>query len=84
MCIRDSFTEVANFYDELEPAEKKLLLDIVETIPSATETIKQLDHYPEKPIIEILEPSLLSLWEVALKNVIKDYLYSVVFRKNGS
>lgn len=78
------FTEVANFYAELEPAEKKLLLDIVETMPPATETIKQLDHYPEKPILEILEPSLSSLWEGALKNIIKDYLYSVVFRKNGS
>jgi hypothetical protein len=78
------FTEVAHFYAELEPEEKKLLLNIVETMPSATETIQQLDQYPRKPILEILEPSLSSLWERALKNVIKDYLYSVVFGKTGA
>jgi hypothetical protein len=77
------FTEVAHFYAELEPEEKKLLLNIVETMPSATETIQQLDQYPRTPILEILEPSLSSLWERSLKNIVKDYLYSVVFGKTG-
>tara|TARA_B110000014_G_scaffold251809_1_gene229432 strand:+ start:477 stop:3119 length:2643 start_codon:yes stop_codon:yes gene_type:complete len=82
--FNEFFTEVVQFYVELEPEEKKLLLNIVETMPSATETIQQLDQYPGKPILEILEPSLSSLWERALKNVIKDYLYSVVFGKTGA
>ncbi len=78
------FTEVAHFYAELEPEEKKLLLNIVETMPSAKETIQQLDQYPRRPILEILEPSLSSLWERSLKNIVKDYLYSVVFGKTGA
>ena len=79
----DFLIETARFYAALEPQEKKLLLDIVEAIPPTTETIQKLDQYPEKPILEILEPSLSSLWERAFKNIIKDYLYSVVFGKTG-
>ena len=79
----NSFKEVAHFYSELEPDEKKLLLNIFETVPSAKETIKKLDQYPGKSIAEIMEPLLFDLWERRLRNVIKDYLFSIVLRKTS-
>lgn len=79
----NSFKEVAHFYSELEPDEKKLLLNIFETVPSAKETIKKIDQYPGKSIAEIMEPLLFDLWERRLRNVIKDYLFSIVLHKTS-
>ena len=82
--LYELLTEVFRFYAELEPQEKKLLLDALEAISLPTETILEIDQYPEKTILEILDTTLSSLWEKVFKDIIKDYLYSVVFSKTGS
>ena len=82
--LYELLTEAFRFYAELEPQEKKLLLDALEAISLPTETILEIDQYPEKTIPEILDTTLSSLWEKVFKDIIKDYFYSVVFSKTGS